>query len=260
MDELLTTKQVQDLLKVDRITIYRMLDDGRIKGIKVGNQWRFARNEITRLLGEPSKNEEPATPLIKVNDFPVDCVERLQEIFAGILGVGAISVNLEGDELTQPVFSNPFCKMMLSNPETRKACQESWRRIAHKTTGNPEFHVCHAGLRYLRTPIKMDGQNVAYMITGQFYTTPHSIDKAKEAIDAVTQKYDLETESIEQAAQLIPILKHSQQIQVQEWAPKVTETVQSMLCERSDLVSRLETIAKLSAFYPSLKNNSEKGD
>lgn len=263
MDELLTTKQVQDLFKVDRITIYRMLDDGRIKGVKVGNQWRFAQSEIARLLGEPTNNnddEGQATPLIEVNDFPVDCVEKLQEIFAGILGVGAISVNLDGEALTQPVFSNPFCKMMLSIPETHKACQESWRKIALKTTGDPVFHVCHAGLCYLRSPIKMDGQNVAWMVTGQYYITPHNAEKSAEAITTVAKKYNLDYEKIKLAAQEIPVLKHLQQQQVQKWAPKVTETVQSMLCERSDLVSRLEKIAEISAIRPSLKNISEKGD
>ena len=43
MDVLLTTREVLDMLKVDRITIYRMLQDGRIKGVKIGQQWRFAR-------------------------------------------------------------------------------------------------------------------------------------------------------------------------------------------------------------------------
>ncbi len=261
MDELLTTKQVQDLFKVDRITIYRMLNDGRIKGVKVGNQWRFARSEISRLLGEPINGEnEPTAPIIKVNDFPVDCVERLQGIFAGILGVGAISVNLEGEPLTQPSFSNPFCRMMFLNPETRKACQESWKKIALKTTRNPAFHVCHAGLCYMRSPIKMDGQNVAWLVTGQFYIAPHNTEKAQEAITTVVRKYNLDHKEAQIATQEIPILKHAQQEQVQEWAPKVTETVQSMLCERSDLVSRLEKIAEISAIHPSLKNNSEKGD
>lgn len=260
MDEFLTTRQVQDLFKVDRITIYRMLNDGRIKGVKVGNQWRFARAEIARLLGEPSEEIETPAPIIKVNDFPVDCVEKLQGIFGGLLGVGVISVNLEGEPLTKPTLANPFCQMMLANPQTRNACQESWRRIALKTTGNPAFHVCHAGLCYLRSPIKMDGRNAAWMVTGQFYTAPHNLEKSKEAILAVAKKHDLDQEAVLQAAQEIPVLKHTQQEKVQEWAPKITETVQSLLHERSDLVSRLERIAEIVAIHPSLKNNSEKGD
>jgi excisionase family DNA binding protein len=258
MDELLTTKQVQDLFKIDRITVYRMLNDGRIKGFKVGNQWRFAQAEIAKLLSEPENDQN--APIIKVSDFPVDCVNKLQDIFAGILGVGAISVNLEGEPLTALMFSNPFCKMMLSNPNTKMECQESWCNIAMKTTGKPPFHVCHAGLCYLRSPIKMDGQKVAWMITGQFYVAPQASGKAHDNILNVARKHKLDVRALEIAAGKIPVLKQAQQQQVQEWAPKVTETVQSMLCERSDLVNRLEKIAEISAIHPSLKNSTEKGE
>ena len=50
MNELLTTRQVQETLKVDRTTIYRMLKDGRLNGVKVGSQWRFPRLEIEAVL------------------------------------------------------------------------------------------------------------------------------------------------------------------------------------------------------------------
>ncbi|MCA9936705.1 MAG: helix-turn-helix domain-containing protein [Anaerolineales bacterium] len=66
MDDLLTTKQVQDLLQVDRTTVYRMLKDGRITGVKVGQQWRFHRQEVENLLGistsQPTAPAPPAAP------------------------------------------------------------------------------------------------------------------------------------------------------------------------------------------------------
>jgi excisionase family DNA binding protein len=52
VDDLLTTRQLQDLLRVDRITIYRMLKDGRLRGFKVGGQWRLSRGEIEIWLQE----------------------------------------------------------------------------------------------------------------------------------------------------------------------------------------------------------------
>ena len=58
MGDLFTVKQVQDLLKVDRITVYRMLQDGRLKGIKVGHQWRFNQSEVQRFFGIVT--EEPS--------------------------------------------------------------------------------------------------------------------------------------------------------------------------------------------------------
>lgn len=258
MDEFLTRKQVQELLQVDRITVYRMLNDGRIKGVKVGNQWRFSRNGISRLLGAPTNEGEAEVDAgLTVSDFPSDCVEKLQDVFAGILGVGAISVNLNGDPLTQPVFSNPFCRMMLSNDSCRKACQMSWRKIALRSTGNPRFHECHAGLRYLRSPIKMEGKNVAWMVTGQFYTTPNNPQRNLEKIKNLSILHGLQFSDLEAAFAEIPVLKASQQEKVQDWAPKVAATVQSMLCERSELVTRLEKIAELSAMHSNLKNQSK---
>lgn len=254
MDELLTTKQVQDLLKVDRITIYRMLNDGRLKGVKVGNLWRFPRAEINRLVGEPQEGEDlERSQIIGVNDFPVECVERLQDVFAGILDVGALTVNLIGDPLTKVAFSNPFCKMMLSTPEGNKACQGSWRKIALRTTGNPAFHVCHAGLCYMRSSVTMNGKPIAWMVTGQFFTSTHQAEKVLDNITQIAARYKLDTEKLEEVARDIPVLKHSQQEKVQEWAPKVSATVQSMLCERLDLVERLEKISEISSIRSSLK-------
>ncbi len=60
-DKFLTAKQVQELLHVDRTTIYRMLKDGRLTGIKVGQQWRFSASEVDDLLaGVLSMEEGPA--------------------------------------------------------------------------------------------------------------------------------------------------------------------------------------------------------
>ena len=70
MAELLTTKQLEDLLKIDRITVYRMLNDGRLKGVKIGNQWRFPQNEIDRLLGEETEDDIPEDSAAILTDFP----------------------------------------------------------------------------------------------------------------------------------------------------------------------------------------------
>ena len=46
MEQLLTVRQLQELLRVDRVTIYRMLEAGALPGFKVGGQWRFSQGEI----------------------------------------------------------------------------------------------------------------------------------------------------------------------------------------------------------------------
>ncbi len=115
MEELLTTKQLQEYLKVDRITVYRMLNDGRLSGIKIGNQWRFHISEINRLLGEMghAPRDEGSN---EIQDFPSDCIVRVQQLFAGLLGIGAVIVTLQGETLHDPEYSNPFCKIHAFTP------------------------------------------------------------------------------------------------------------------------------------------------
>jgi len=45
-EELLTVEEVAGYLKIDRITVYRMLARKKIPAFKVGGQWRFYRKMI----------------------------------------------------------------------------------------------------------------------------------------------------------------------------------------------------------------------
>ena len=141
---------------------------------------------------------------------------------------------------------------MLSNPSSREACKASWRKIALRTTGQPPFQVCHAGLCYMRSQIEFNDKPAAWMISGQFYVNPSDRDKEEERLKQLSIKHDIPLAKLVEAASKIPVLSKSQQTQVQEWTPKVAGTVQSILCERSDLLGRLERIAELSAIQPTL--------
>ena len=46
VEELLTVEEVAGYLKIDRITVYRMLARRKIPAVKVGGQWRFYRKMI----------------------------------------------------------------------------------------------------------------------------------------------------------------------------------------------------------------------
>jgi excisionase family DNA binding protein len=252
MSELLTTKQVLELLKVDRITVYRMLNDGRLKGIKIGNQWRFPQGEIDRLMGE--EKPEPDFNEGTLSDFPTDCIQRVQEIFAGIIGIGAVTVTLHGEVLTEPTFSNPFCKLMLSSPSGRQACQASWRKLALRTTGVSPFLDCHAGLCYQRSVINLNEQPVAWLVAGQFYNDPPDKGQEQARLQQLADKHHIPFNELAEAAQKIPVLKKYQKVQVKEWTPTVAETIHAILGERASLMNRLQRIADLSNIRSTLNS------
>lgn len=46
MDDLLTVKEMAQKLKLSSQTLYKMVRQGEIPGVKVGNQWRFDPSQV----------------------------------------------------------------------------------------------------------------------------------------------------------------------------------------------------------------------
>jgi excisionase family DNA binding protein len=61
-DVLLTFKEVEDLLRVSRATVYRLLWSGQLIGHKVGKGWRFYKADLRKLVmsGTPGTITGPA--------------------------------------------------------------------------------------------------------------------------------------------------------------------------------------------------------
>ena len=49
-EQLLTLEQVAEYLNVDKLTVYRLLNDKELPAFKVGNQWRFKRKMLENWL------------------------------------------------------------------------------------------------------------------------------------------------------------------------------------------------------------------
>jgi excisionase family DNA binding protein len=245
MDDLLTTKQLQDLLKIDRTTIYRMLTDGRLVGVKVGNQWRFPRAEIEAFLSSTRPSEVPA----QARDdqlLPLNCIQPIQDVFADIAQVGSLTTASDGTPLT--TISNPcrFCTQILSSESGRQACIASWRKLAMQSDRRPNFVECHAGLHYARARIEIDGDLKAMVIAGQFYaSTPDSSD-TDSRIRILADRHHLDASVLAEAAGEIPVIDERKERQIGAWMEKIAETFEHFGRERSDLMSRLRKISDMS--------------
>ena len=129
MENFLTTKQVQNLFKVDRITVYRMLQDGRLKGIKIGNQWRFSQSEVERMLNGVASPDEPETE----SSFPVHCVQTIQNLYSSVSQSNALVVNQQGEPVTKVSKQSRFCTIIQSSEIGLNACQASWKSFVSPT-------------------------------------------------------------------------------------------------------------------------------
>ena len=48
--DILTLKELQELLHIGKNTALRMVQNGEIEAFRVGNQWRIARENVIRYL------------------------------------------------------------------------------------------------------------------------------------------------------------------------------------------------------------------
>ncbi len=249
MDELLTARQVQELLKVDRITIYRMVQDGRLKGIKIGQQWRFHSQEVERLL-----NGKTSTPTAESSNgstapqsMPTDCIQTIQNLLSEIAQIGAIVVDAQGNPITTPTPPCTLCPLLLASPTGQEACRASWRAAA-QTPGEPS--TCHAGLDYLSAPIYENGQMVAVFLVGQVYLHTPNVHETGNRIQRLIALHNVNARALIDAANCTPIFDETQLAQIQSWPAKAASAVEAILSERSGLIQRLQRIAQMSRLEP----------
>jgi len=100
--ELLTMDQAVEILKTTRPTFYRWVRSGKVRGMKVGRQWRFDRREIDRFL----RGQEPRIEVrgdiksllatlrrkveeLGVRDFKLSAETEVQEAVKLMMRIGA---------------------------------------------------------------------------------------------------------------------------------------------------------------------------
>jgi excisionase family DNA binding protein len=50
--EILTVKEVSELLKIHESTVYKMIREGRIPVFMIGAEWRFLKDQIVHWMAE----------------------------------------------------------------------------------------------------------------------------------------------------------------------------------------------------------------
>ncbi len=242
--DLLTTKQLQELLQVDRITIYRMLEDGRLPGFKVGGQWRFSRQEIEGWLLEQRSHSETSgavsTPdrlAIYDQALPLSCVQAIQGIYAEALGVASVTTDLEGAPLTAMSNSCDLCDLILSTEEGRRRCSAAWRRI-----GSGQIHRCHANLLCMTRPIDLQDEHLAVVAACQFVAS----GDWQPALERLAAELGIPEEELQRAAASVRIVPGEDLPRLGQLLGRVADTFAQIAQERATLIGRLQHIAQVS--------------
>lgn len=249
MTDLLTTKELQAILHVDRTTIYRMAESGRLPAVKVGGQWRFPREQINGWLHQHST--PPAEPLpAALSDasaadiFPLACVQLIQDSFADALGVMILATDLAGQPITQP--SNP-CGLFTaaeSSPVARQRCLELWARIASEPALAPRFVESHLGLLCARGLIRTGSEIKAMLVVGGI--APQQWPPDAQQIECIAAGLELAPDLLRQHIDQVHRLDPAEQARVLPFVQRIADIFAHIAQERLEFSSRLQRIAEIS--------------
>lgn len=258
MAKLLTTRQLQEILQVDRTTIYRMADSGRIPAIKVGNQWRFPRHQIEAWLQSNSiaapavastSQEGRAQASAQEDDLalllPQECVQLIQDSFADILDVMILVTDLKGSIVTRP--SNP-CGLFLATeqaPSAHERCAELWSEMAKSPAIMPHFQESHLGLLCARGYVRVGAEIKGMLILGGI--APPNWPPTLKRLSEIAQKLRVDVSLLQQHIDEVHHLSPSQQQKTLPYVQRIADIISHIASERAELFHRLQQISQISS-------------
>lgn len=160
---LLTARDVQQILQVDRSTVYRMAEDGRLPAIRVGRSWRFAPTDIAAVLGPNTPAPSASSPTRPA--FAALC-SAVVEVAAELLGVSLVITDMTGAPMTE--VANP-CQWFTSrqdDPDALTGCVSEWAALANETDLTATFRVNHAGFQCARSFLRAEHRLIGMVIAG----------------------------------------------------------------------------------------------
>jgi excisionase family DNA binding protein len=262
MSDMLTAKEMQELLQVDRSTIYRMAETGRLPAIKVGKQWRFPGDQVETWL--KSQAAAPASfpagnngggdlaPLIQdtlpARDFaatlPLDCVQLIQDAFAEMLGVTLITADLDGRPITQASNPFPLYTLLTESRGGHALCQERWKELGQVPALEPRFMPALGGLLCARALVRVGNELQAMVLA--FGVAPQDWPPPPDVAAGLAASLAIPAGDLAAALDTVFTLTPAEQKKVLVTIQRIADILAHIGNERQALLGRLANIARLS--------------
>lgn len=248
MTTMLTTRDLQELINVDRSTIYRMAESGRLPAIKVGRQWRFPAQEIEAWLAGGETVAPVAVPEEQVVGELADMllpgvVKPLSDLIGSIFGVMILVTDLDGRPLIEPANPCGLFRFVHDTPATHPLCADTWRELGADPDRLPRFRPTPLGFECARGFIRVGPDVKGLVIMGGI--APAEWPPTADEVRAIAASLAVGPDELADHIDEVFYLDRSHQAWVLEYLPRISGLVSRIARERSRLVDRLDTIASL---------------
>jgi excisionase family DNA binding protein len=248
MADLLTTNQVIDMLHVDRTTIYRMVEDGRLPAVRVGKQWRFPKDTLERWLVAQAtatvstavRTPEPLRPTpgagALADLLPLTCVQMVQDAFAELLGVMLIVTNMDGQPVTQASNPHGFFRALSIDQAAAEHCFWDWCHLADTLALDPKLVAGECGLLWTRGLIRVGSELKGMLVGGGI--APDVWPPAPARIAALAEMLGLERDYV--AAHIMEVyhLDAAGRTHVLAWIQRIADIFSEMVQDRVSLFDK----------------------
>lgn len=187
---------------------------------------------------------------IQLSDvIDINFLQRFQDSFAKGVGVASVTVNLEGDAITNPSNYTRYCMDYIhATSKGDKRCAESHRKAGEEAArlGKPVVYECHAGLIDFAAPIILEGRQIGTILGGQVLMDIPNEEKyrkiAKEIgisedgyFESVKEIRQLSKESVEAAADVLYIVANN--MSKAEYQQQILTAKSKLLSDSLDKIS-----------------------
>jgi excisionase family DNA binding protein len=250
---MLTTREVQALIKVDKSTIYRMAETGRIPAVKVGRQWRFPEARLHAWLQERgAPAPEPAPEAAPEGDLrsllPGQSIEVLAGLLGDVLGTMVIITDMQGQPLSGVANPCGLFGAVRDVPGVMEKCMEGWQELGSDLRLEPAWSQTHLGFLCARSLVRIGDELQGMVIAGGVARDdwPPGPDELQAAADDLGVAKSVLEAHVEEVFHLSP----EEQARVLTLLPRIGALISHMADDRGRLMSRLDAIAVLAGGPP----------
>lgn len=250
MTSLLTAKELQEILQVDRSTIYRMAESGRLPAIKVGRQWRFPSDRITSWLGTP---EAPLGDVIEVESptpngslsslLPGEYVDSMAELLGQLLGVMVVVTDMNGRPISKAANPCGLFEAINENDDAVARCVVSWKQLADQIDLQPRFAPSHMGLLCARSYLRVGTELKGMVLVGGI--APDSWPPSPAELDGIAEAFGAPPELVRHRVHEVFQLDEEGRRRVLSFLPRMAQMLSQIATERTNHLARLDAIATL---------------
>ena len=240
----LTTRDLQDLIRVDKSTIYRMAEDGRIPAVKIGRQWRFPEVAVREMLGQSPVRHRPSDDqrtLLATLDPEV--TEAVAEIAARALGTMVVVTGMDGRPVTEVANPCGLFSAIASGAEVLTKCADTWAHYGAVPDLVPAYRPSPFGFLCARTFIRVGNELLGMIIVGGI--APEVWPPSEEVIDATAAAFGMDPAVVRDHIEEVYQLDVAARARALDLLPRFGVLLSLMVGSSSSLVGRLGAIASL---------------